>query len=317
LAKRTGEIRRIGGSTAWLLLPLLALVEVAGHGVIRARVPDRDDWQRAADFVAGELTPTDAVTVAPPWADPLLRRVLGQHLSLAQAAPSDLAPFERQWALSIRGHRPAEAPARPPDLTRQFGRVQVWRWDLGPSPVLYDLVEHVHGAEVSLGVGDAARPCPRRVGGPNGGGLGAGPARPAQRFECDPRRPWLWVGQTVTEDLHLQPRHCVWQHPAAKVPVRVRYRDVPLGDRIVLHAGLYYEHERERKGGPVHVNVRVDGEPVGHLVHRDGDGWKRMEAHTGHTASGGVRGTVEVEVVADDPHLRSLCWAASIREGER
>lgn len=298
----------------WLWLPLLAVVEVAGHAVIRARVPEPNDWHRAAAFVSEALTEADAVTVAPTWADPVLRHTLGARLSLSQVAPSDLAAHERLWALSIRGHRPASAPERPPDHTRRFGRVHVFRWDLGPSPVVYDLLAHLEDADVLLGEGDTARPCRLRTGQPRGGGLGAGPARPARRFECDARRPWLWVGRTVNEDLDLVPRHCVWQHPAGETPVRTRYHHVPLGDHLVLYAGLYYEHEREREGGPVHVQVRIDGEPAGHMVHRDGDGWKRMEVRT---EGRGTHGTVEVAVTAPRPHLRSLCWSATTREGRR
>jgi hypothetical protein len=314
LASKTGDKRRLGGSIVWLLLLPLALVEVAGHAVIRARVPDRDDWHRAAAFVERQWAATDAVTVAPHWADPILRRVLGGALSMDQAAPSDLAPFERLWAFTIRGHRPSQAPNGAPALVRRFGRVHVLRWDLGPSPVVHDFVAGLDHAHVHLGDGEGARACPRRAGRPKGGGLGSGPAQPAHRFECDPRRPWLWVGRTVTEDLDLLPRHCVWQHPAGPEPVRVTYPDVPVGDEIVLYAGLYYEHERERKRGPVHVAVHLDGVPAGHMTHRDGDGWKRMVVHTGDQ---GPRGTVEVRVTAPNPHLRSLCWSATARRGSR
>lgn len=298
----------------WGALLLLPLTELAGHAVIRARVPPRADWKAAAAHVRELARPGDAFAVAPPWADPLLRRELGDRIALANAGRSDLAPFSRLWALTIRGHRPAGAPSRPPDRVEHFDRVRVLRWDLGPSPVRFDLVEQVSQAEVSLVRPDGEHPCPWRRPGPRGGGLGAGPAVPPERFVCDPRRPFLWVAPTIIEDLGLEPRRCVSQHPQGRQPVRVRYRDVPLGDRIVLYAGLYYEHERRLEGGPVDVVIRVDDQVVGRMTHRDGDGWKRMEASTRGL---GARGTVAVEVSAPAPHRRSLCWAATVREGAR
>ncbi|MCZ7678250.1 MAG: hypothetical protein M5U28_05545 [Sandaracinaceae bacterium] len=47
---------------------------------------------------------------------------------------------------------------------------------------------------------------------------------------------------------------------------------MPLGDSLVLFGDIYYEHERDREHGLLHVAVRVDGELVGRLVHADGEG---------------------------------------------
>ncbi len=93
---------------------------------------------------------------------------------------------------------------------------------------------------------------------------------------------------------------------------------MPLGDELVLYGDIYYEHERDLEHGPVEVAVFVDDEPVGRMVHRDGDGWKRMVASTqpeGRPRR--ARGQVRVEVTADDPNLRTLCWAATTREETR
>jgi hypothetical protein len=249
-----------------------------------------------------------------------LRARLGDAMTFAQAAPSDLASFERLWALSIRGHDPEEAPEAEPAVTRRFGRVLVRRWDLGPSPVLYDFVGNVRGAEVAMVQGGREVPCAWRRMGAQGGALGAGAMWPAERFQCDPSRGWLFVAPTVTEDLDLRPRHCIWQHPPGLEPVRATFRDVPLGERLVFHGGLYYEHERKLEGGPIHAVVRVDGEEVGRMVHRDGDGWKRMEVATRSVEDVRARpdrlGEVTVEVSAPDPRFRTFCWSATTRTGE-
>jgi hypothetical protein len=183
--------------------------------------------------------------------------------------------------------------------------VHVARWDLDPSRVIYDFTRRVRQADVSL----AGNACPfRRFGPPRGGGLGRGVLYPAERFVCDPRRDWLWVAPVVMEDLALQPRHCVWQHPAGSTPLRVTFADVPLGERVVFYGGLYYEHERMRQGGPVLARVLVDGEERGRMTHRDGDGWARIDVPTGVE-----RGELAIEVSAVEPRLRSFCWAASAR----
>ena len=69
----------------WLMLLAFAVVELAGHFVVRARVPTDDDWSRAGALVREGLEPDDLVLTAPAWADPLMRRELGSALSLAQA----------------------------------------------------------------------------------------------------------------------------------------------------------------------------------------------------------------------------------------
>lgn len=314
-----GTPRRLPAGVWWLLLFGLAAVELVGHFVIRARVPDEGDWEAAASFVRSEEQPSDLVEVAPDWADPVLREHLGDLISLHEAAHSDRAPFERLWLLSIRGANLEDMPPGDPVLDRYFGRVRVRRWDLGPSPVLYDFVDHVRDARVTMVRGDSERPCtwqPR--GTARGGGLGAGAMAPGARHQCDPSRPWLWVGETVTEDLDLEPRRCIWQHPEGSAPIRATFDDVPLGDRLVLYGGLYYEHERMLEHGPIHVTVRIDGEEVGRMIHRDGDGWKRIEVDPQQVVSAeDARGEVTVEVTAPDPHLRTFCWAASTRAGPR
>ncbi|HEY8429205.1 MAG TPA: hypothetical protein VIL20_12550 [Sandaracinaceae bacterium] len=300
---------------AWLLFLALAVVEVVGHVVVRARVVDEPDWEAAAARVRRDFREGDLVVVAPEWADPILRLHLGDVISLEAAGRSDLSRYERLWALSIRGHLPPEAPAGAPELDEQVGRVRVLRWTLRPDRILYDFVEHVEDARVTMVQGGREIPCPwRNDGRARGGGLGAGPIVPAARHVCDPRRPWLWVGATMQDDLDLRPRWCVWQHPAGPEPIRTTFDDVPLGERVVLYADLYYEHERDREHGPVHVAVRVDGEEIGRMIHADGDGWKRLEAST--QRPGGPRrerGRVSIEVSAPDPHLRTICWAATTR----
>ena len=306
--------RKLGRDACWVSILLLALVELAAIQLVRLTVAPPEDWQRAAAFVRENHRVQDAISAAPEWADPTLRLVLGDLISLGDAGRSDLAAFERLWALSIRGKRPAEAPAQRPDLVRTFGRVRVSRWDLGPSPVLYDLVEKVRSAEVSLLKGGREQACPfRRGSAGGGGGLGKGVVAPADRFVCDARDRWLFVAPVVLEDLELRPRRCVWQHPRGPDPVRIRFNNVPLGQQLVLYGGLYYEHERRLQGAPVTAEVFVRGRSAGRMVHRDGEGWKRIVIPL-HAV--GSRGEVRIEVSTPRPARRGFCWAATVRGPE-
>lgn len=298
---------------AWLALLGFAIAEVAAHVVTRARVADPADWRRAAELVRSEWRAGDLVTAAPSWSDPLARQVLGDRIDLAMAGRSDTAAYARLWALVIRDARPPEAPRRAPDLERRFGRVAVKRWTLDPPTVSYDFVARLRDAEVSWSRPDGERPCPwSRFPPPRGGGLGFGVLDPVARFACDARRGSPWVAAVVMEDLDLAARHCVRQAPAGgDTPVRVRYRDVPLGERIVFHGGLYYEDERMREGAPVIARVRLGGEVAATMTHMDGDGWKSMVIDTRRRA--GSQAEVAVEVISSRPTRRGFCWAATVR----
>lgn len=309
----------------WLLVPVLALVELGGQRVIVARVAPKDDWRRAAELVRENRRPRDLVTSAPGWTDPILREMAGDMISLADAGRSDTAAYDRIWVLSVRGARSPEAPDRDPDFERDFGRVRVERWQLPPSTVLYDLVEHVDEGRAAIVEDGQEQSCPLRTQAVLGGvGLDRGPIKPGSIFACDPRRDWLWIGATVFEDSEHRARRCVWQHPAGHDPIRVTLPDVPLGDRIVLYGGLHRDQAFDDHRGTVHVSVSVDGEPVGELNHPAGPGWSRMEARTQSAGARRERGAVTIDVTADDPEWRHFCWsattqrdAAGVREAAR
>lgn len=298
----------------WALLPILLLVfavaEVGAHAVTRARVPAKGDWQAASRFVRTQWQPRDLIVAAPTWADPLVREVLGDRIDLAMAGRSDLAPYERMWALSIRGQQPEEAQARTASEQRAFGGVRVLRFDLGKSPVRYDFVQHARDAQVSVVAKGLERRCEfGRQSAPRNGGLGVGVLPPRARFDCAPTR-GIWVAPVVLEDLNIRARYCIYAPPPAGKTLRLRFPDVALHDRIVVYGGLYYEHERMREGGPVDLRVVIQGHEKARMTHRDGDGYKRIEVPTQPG-----RAEVIFEVSASDPRKRSFCFAASVREG--
>lgn len=315
---------------AWVAFVLLALAELTVHSWIRHRVPSSSDWREAADFVGYRYRKDDLVVSAPGWSDPLLRWYLGDRLSLAAAGRSDLSAFERLWSISIGNANASEAPDSAPEVDQRFGRLRVRRWALPvkrDEEVYFDFVDNVREATVTL----HHRPCMwQRSRAGRWGGLGDGPTVPDERFACDVTRPWLWVAPTVISDLELKPRYCLWTHPAGAEPIRIRYDDVPLGSQLVFYGGIEYVHERERHGGVVQVRVLVDEVERGGMVHRDGDGWKRLVVGTSRASvtraavtravaakQGELpfarRGSVTIEVSAVNPDYRVFCWAATTR----
>ncbi len=301
------------------------MIELIGHVNVRARVPSDAHWTAASDYIRANFDEDDTIGVAPAWADPTLRYHLGDLIPLSHAARSDLASADRFWVVSLRGQISRYTPHRDgepvtPDHIERFGPVSVLRYDLGASPVIFDLTSHVDEATVSITENDEEKPCRWSVARERGrGGLSTNTILPKGRFRCDPRRDWLAVAETAIEDLDLQPRHCVWQHPPNRDGlVRTVYEDVPLGERIVLYTGIYYEHERTRERPPYSVRVLVDGSEVGRLDHEDGDGWARIELPTQLHGTRKERGDIAVEVFAEvNPHFKSACWSATVRGPRR
>jgi hypothetical protein len=300
-------------TVAFGLVLAVSALELIAHALIVSRVPADADYEAAAEFVRSQLAPRDLITSAPAYIDPLVRLHLGDRISLGMAGRSDDAGFERMWVVSARGAIPPDAPRGKPELERAFGRVRVLRYKLGKSSVLMDFVQTLPSAEVNIARNGGVQRCPRRTGGvPRGGGLGRPVLMPiAERFECDAGRPWLFVGSIVMEDLSNTPRYCVWQHPQGDEPISVRFEDVPLGDELVFYGGVYYEHERMREGGPIQVDISIDGRRRGGMTHRDGDGWQRIAMPSGTPTA--QRGEVRIDVRAKAPDKRSFCWSASTR----
>lgn len=293
---------------AWVLVACVAVFELVAHPVIRGRVPDGDSWERAAAFVRERFEPGDRIVAAPQWVDPIVRSHLGDLLSPATASVSDLAGVRRVWELGIRG---ATSRGEPPALEESFDGVRVRMWSVSTDEVLFDFVEAIDQARVELLGEHAPQLCPWTRTRVDGGGLGQGPLPPRERFVCDPKRPWLWVGATVMADLDLEPRRCVWQHPAGPEPVRATFSAVPLGDVLVVEGGLDYNNARTVGNNPVRLRVFIDDRLAGEMRHQDRDGWTRLEIDTNRLD--GTKHEVRIETSAAKAYARTFCWSGSTR----
>jgi hypothetical protein len=291
-----------------VLIAGLAAFELVAHPLIHAATPSDESWEAASAFVRARYQATDRIVAAPSWADPIVRALLGDLMSLRAAAPGDLAGFDHVWELGIRG---ATTRDEPPAMEKDFDGVRVRMWPVSTEEVVYDFVEEVEHAQVELVGTDESEACPWVSARPARGGLGQGPMTPPERFVCDPRRPWLWVGATVLADLELRPRRCIWQHPAGIEPVRVTFPDAALGEHLVIHSGIDYNNERLRTYSPVTLRVWIEERLAGELVHHDGDGWSSIDIDTSELGLGRAR--MRFETTTTDPRAKArfFCWAAS------
>lgn len=319
-ARDTPRLLERSRSLVWGLPVLIALTELVAHATMIARRPSRHDYAAATHYVAAHLRPRDQVVAEPSWTDPLLREQIGDRLGIARAGSIDFEEWDRVHVVSIHGHRAEAFADRAPSAVRYFGAVNVARYDLGPSPVLYDFTDHWRQATALLVENGAERACELTRMPPHGGGLGTGDYWPSERMACDPGRPWLFFAPTINEDRDLALRRCLWQHPSGPEPFRVTYPDVPLGERLVVYADIYYENERNEMHGlvPFELRVLVDGRDVGTMRHFDGQGRKRMVVPTQELGRNPSRtGTVTFETTSADPHFRGVCWSGTTRGPER
>lgn len=316
---------------AWLALPLVGLLELAALAVQRARAPAFEDWRAIEPLVRGLREPGDLVVVSPRWAEPAARKALpAEVMPLRDVARSDDRPYAHVLEVSLRGARAPGFEGYREVARREAGPFVVRRL-ANPSPlaVRYDFVDHASPPSLEVFVRAVGVPAPALDDLDEGlvapvssltpcrwttrapimvGGLAGHPTFPARRFEC-PGGPFFHVSETVIADERYLPRRCLFAHPPHKGEVVLRYRDVPLGDTIVGHSGLYWIVERNRAGAPVTLDVRVDGALVGSVVHEDGEGFAPFELSLGAHGQKSTA-TVELSVHADDVRHRHFCFEA-------
>jgi hypothetical protein len=322
-APATRPWQRWAGRWAFAAIPAVGLVELGAHAVQTHSVaPDRD-WRSARDYVAAQIKPDDLVAFAPRWVDPIGRMQLGSGIAtLEREARPDESRFPRAFEVSLRGaHDPSLEGWRRTGEER-FGDVTVRTLENpAPAQVLDDLVSMVGSArmQVSRVEGDRAIDCPFTHAGPQSGGLGAGPALPADRFVCPSGG---FVAASVAADLEYHPRRCIYAPPqGGRGALRIRFLGVRLGHTLHGHHALYVEAERDRRGTPVTITFRVGDTVVGSVVHHDGDGWKPFEFDTTELAAAaskpgaleGPRADIVADIETANGERRMYCFEADTR----
>ncbi|MBI4951971.1 MAG: hypothetical protein HY908_08055 [Myxococcales bacterium] len=302
---------------AVLALPVIGVLEVWAHHRAVARAPAFDDWGTIVAPVDQLREVGDVVTVAPRWAEPLARRALGdERMPLRDVARPDLSRYRAALEVSIQGERDPELAGWRETSRAESGAFTFRRLENPSAEVpVFDFVDAAVPERLAVAVADgaAAAPCPFTARGRvSAGNLGGHPTFPAARFQC-PGGEFMNVSVTVIADEHFRARRCLFAHPPlGGRALELRYRGVELGTRIRGHGGIYWMVERELAGAPVELDVRVDGELVGHWVHRDGDGWAGFDFALG-THAGARDAEVVFAVRADDARHRHFCFEADSR----
>jgi hypothetical protein len=304
--------RSVLAQRALALLPLIGLVELGAHLWQTQRVVPDSDWQAARDVVKESIKPDDLIAFAPRWTDPIGRHVFGDELAtLPRVARADVERFPRAFEVSIRGGRDPELTGWKVAGERKTGRVTVRTLE-NPSyvPVLDDLLAHVseQGMTVTRRDPRGEHPCPWGQGASWGGGLGAGPGTPRERFNC----PGGFVGISVIADLDYYGRRCLYAPPAGgRSETVITFRNVKFGDVIHGHHGLYVEAERMKEGADITLSFRSGEQRLGKVVHRDGEGWKSFDLPTAELK--GQTADLVAEVTSASGSRRMYCFEGITR----
>ncbi len=299
----------------WLAVPVLGLLELAGQFYFSHRAPRLREWQEQKATLAGLKQHGELVVVAPHWADPLARLAFGQKLMpIRDEARPDDTGYARAIEVSILGQHAPELSGWRTVEEKQVGRFHYRVVDNpAPAKVRFDFVDHVdpEHAEAYQMFGTTRRACPfnahaRR----SDGDLGGHAAFPGQRFECGGRDE-MFVGVTIIDDQDYRARRCIWAHPPSGGVTVVQFKNVPLGRTIHGYGGLAWLLTRDGAGTPVQLTVKIDGQSIGSVVHRDQQGWKGFDLPTG--AHAGQTADVTFEVQSDRSDQRSYCFYADTR----
>ena len=305
---------------AWVAIavPVLGVGELLAHLYFARRAPRPDEWAAAAPVVERTRQAGDVVIVAPYWAEPMARWKLGEAaFPLRDVARPDATRYPRAVELSILGQDAPELAGWPVEREERAGKIVVRpRRNPAPPHVTFDFVDGLRpgAAEAEVAAPEGApRPCAWTDTAPvESGGLFGAATFPATRFRCPLPNPFVFAGVTVIDDEHEHPRRCIWSHPPGGADELVtRFRGVPLGRVIRGHTGMGWMIERDRSGAPITLRVRVNGDPVGEVVHLDGQGWAPFELALGTHANT----TADVEFRASSPssQFRHLCFEADSR----
>lgn len=299
---------------AFLAIPLLGLAELGAHFWFAKRPPSFDGWAAVVGPVRETRREGDLVVIAPSWADPAARRVLGdEFMPLRDVARPDESRYAHALEVSILGEHAPELAGWREESRRVEGKFLLRRLaNPAPAQVVYNFVDHARPPFADVRGTEPAVNCPWNPHAQLGqsGGFGH-PVFPTERFEC-PGGAFFNVGVTVIGDEEFHPRRCLWSHPFARGEIVTRFHQVPLGRVVRGHGGLYWHVEREKRGAPITLTVRVDGDTVGSVVHRDGDGWAPFQFDLGAHA-GAAAAEVEIAVSSPNNRDRHFCYEADTR----
>jgi hypothetical protein len=284
--------RRISVAVAALVL-LLALAEAGNAFIAPSRAPTDTDWRAAAAEVRAGFRTGDLVVAAPAWADPVLRRELGDLLPVAVVGRMDAARFARIWEISQRGARAAETQGARLAARSRHGALSVNRWERPAARVTFDFLAAWQTANLTVTSADRGEmPC------------WLGPTR----FQCGEGTS---LGPELLE-IDTTPRSGLALDPHERTTTILEYPDVAFGRELVVAGGLHNVWLRKSGDGKVRMRVLADGRELGSVEGTSLGGWDLRRFDTSDLA--GRRGKVRFEITTDKAHGRHFGFAAEARD---
>ena len=299
---------------AFVAVPAAGVLELGLHLFFASRPPTPAQWDSLRGVVKAEKRGGELLVIAPHWADPEARRAFGDELlPMRDEGRPDESRYASALEVSVLDEHAPELSGFREVSTRNVGNFLLRHLENPkPAKVLYDFVDNARPPLVDVRGTEPQMACPFN---PHAvvqaGGLGGHPTFARERFEC-PAGVFFNVGETIIADENFRPRRCLWAHPLARGELVVRYHNVPLGSVIHGHGGMYWIIERELRGAPVLLTIRVDGDTIDRVTHVDGDGWKAFELPLGSHAN---KPAAEVEFAVSSPNHRDrhFCFEADTR----
>ena len=304
------------GSRLWFVVPLVALLELGGHLWISARSPKPAEWASLAAPVRKLAAPGAVLVVAPRWAEPLARHVLGDEFwKVADLGRMDDRGVPQVVEISLFGATDPGTGWWPTERQLSEGAFRVTsRRNPHYEPASFSLVDAVARAEpdVFRRIEGARYPCSWKQNlTPSTGGLHGPVAFPGTRYVCG-KGADEFVGVTVIDDEEFEPRRCVWIHAPRGGEQWLSLEDVALGPKVEGYAGSSYFLTRDQSAAPMLVEVFVDGKLTGKMEFREPEGWSQFSFQT--LQSAGKRGRLEFKIsVSGRAKGRALCLAAETR----
>lgn len=305
---------RVGG---WLLLalPLVGGIELAAAEYFRHSAPSEADWELVEPRVKSLYQPGDWVSVAPAWAEPLLRHQLGaSYFPVDLVGRPDNDGLRRAILLSFMGQEERVLWSWELRQTERFGPFTLRVYENpNPEPAKARLLDWVKPGrlEVLVGVPGDEKSCVYTERAPViTGGLGGSPTLPSARFTCAGGEPYV-VAVTTIDDEHFEPRRCIFAHPSPAGPLTLTFHEVPLGKKLVGHGGLPWLISRDGAGTPVELTASVDGEHLGQKVFVDQEGFRRVEWNTRRFEGTSVE--LELVVTSKSSKNREFCFTLESR----
>lgn len=271
---------------ARLVAPVFLVLLVAGlvwtlafYARLNRATPGQADWVEAARLIAQQARPGDVVAIVPFWATTGERAFVEAGLSyryVRWVAREDWPGHPRLWVVHAHGRFVDRRELLRAGFTSEYeataGVLGVERFSVpGGEVATYRFERELSSARVEQLRGKREQPCTPWL-------------ADTERFECAPQSTWNYVGR-LTREVGFGIRPAIWAHPIQNGSTRIRFENVPLSRRIVVHTALTHHAVALREGAPVLVDVRVNGEQIGRAIQPNERGWFRHEfAYAGDDA---------------------------------